>query len=200
MVRKRYNACEKIHDHPIIRSISYRHSTTIYRKPCQSKHTEFDPYLYLHPFTINDCNSNNNDDLSTSPSRDPMNSSTCDKTLIESTNMSLIIVFNVGLVYHTINRSSIKAFYMYQIAAALLASLPRPIDSKSLLLHVAVLNNFGVWCYENHEYDAMTICFEELMDLLDDNCHDDDDDDPSAVLDVTVKRGIFTNLRACLTQ
>jgi hypothetical protein len=92
---------------------------------------------------------------------------------------------------------------MYQIATALLLSLPRPKkDSVSFLLNVALLNNFGVWCYENHEYDAMTSCFEEIIDLFDDTYHDDPDDDDENdilnVLDMTVKRGIFSNLRACL--
>ena len=96
------------------------------------------------------------------------------------------------------DRASKKAYSIYQIAITLLWALPPPTDSQLLLLHVAVLNNFGVWCFENLEYSSMVMCFKEMMFILDESYACDNNVNPT--LDVSVKRGILHNLRALLSD
>jgi hypothetical protein len=65
---------------------------------------------------------------------------------------SSVIVFNLGLVHQCMCRTSPKAASFYEISAALLASIPETSDT--LLLRISLLNNFGVWSFENGDGDS----------------------------------------------
>jgi hypothetical protein len=158
------------------------------------------PYLYLNTFLLSDPkNQETNDSL---PMINTMNLQSSplshqNSVAIQSTIISLVIILNLGILFHAINRSSVKAVAFYEIAMSLLHSLPTTVQD-SLLLHIVVLNNYAVWCYENHEFDLMMQCFDEINELL---LRDDDENANSNVtstFDVTVKNGIRNNLREFL--
>lgn len=163
---------------------------------------EFVPYLYLTPFAINgQCAGESPHSLYPESSHDDTSATTPEDTTLaspHSTILSLMIIFNLALAHHTKDRASKKAYSIYQLAITLLSALPPPTNSQSLLLHVAVLNNFGVWCFENFEYSSMMMCFDEMMYMLDETYACDNNVTPT--LDVSVKRGIFHNLRAMLND
>jgi hypothetical protein len=99
----------------------------------------YDPYVYALPFQL------------------PSASASTQLT-------SAIIVFNLGLVHQIASRTSAKAAAFYEIAAALLASeAPSP---ESVVLRVAMLNNFGVWSYENGDGESLRTCMEHLSNVL----------------------------------
>jgi hypothetical protein len=121
-----------------------------------------------------------------------------ESTVIESG----MILFNLALVHHTMDRNSVKAHAIYQIAMKLLNTLPPPSDTKSLLLHVVVLNNCGVWCYENsnNNVDAAVVYFEEIMDVFDEAYNTVDDDDELGNFDGAAKLGLYSNIQAFLAN
>ena len=153
--------------------------------------SEFVPYLYLTPFTIN--KGVNGTVLANATA-----TADTDNVLTESNFFSLMIMFNLALVHHAKDRTSMKAYSIYQLAITLLSALPPPTSSQSLLLHVAILNNYGVWCFENHECSFTIMCFEEIMDIFDEFYSLDDD--IILTLNVGVKRGIYSNLQAVLND
>lgn len=161
---------------------------------------EFVPYLYTSPFIIKGaCDARLN--LPTRSTPDMKSTVTPSDAILastESTTVSLMIIFNLALAHHTKDRASMKAYSIYQLAMTLLSALPPPTNSQSLLLHVAVLNNFGVWCFENHEHPSMVVCFEEMMHMLDETYTVDND--ITITLSVGVKRGIFHNIQAALND
>lgn len=117
----------------------------------------------------------------------------------ESTIMSLTMIFNLALMYHMKDHSSMKAHGLYQIAMTLQSALPTPTDSESLLLQVAVLNNYGVWCFHNHEYASMMACFEEMEYMIDEAIWSSDGDVTLKLHD-TARNGILRNLCALLND
>lgn len=154
---------------------------------------DFVPYIYCRPFSV--VSRGMATDLTTYSASYSIDSySGTDIASTDSVVTSLVIIFNVALMHHMKDRASMKAYEIYQLAITLLWSLPPPEDSESLLLYVAVLNNYGAWCFDNHEFVSMIACFEELKNLIDDAC----DDDVFLQVHETVKLGIFTNLRASL--
>ena len=163
--------------------------------------SDFVPYLHLTPFAINGLCTG---EIRPSPPQstpDVTATATRDETQLasmESTIYSLMIMFNLALAHHTKDRASMKAFAIYQLAITLLTALPPPTNSQSLLLHVAILNNYGVWCFENHESSFMAMCFEEMIHILDEAYSGDND--ITLTLGVEVKRGIFHNLQAVLND
>ena len=66
-------------------------------------------------------------------------------------SISCRIVFNLGLIHQTVCRTSCKVASFYEIAATLLSSLPSEFADNgemgeiTVLLRIAILNNFGVW-------------------------------------------------------
>ena len=105
---------------------------------------DFNPYLYLKPFEL---------------SRNPA-----------STQLtSAIIVFNLGIVHHKGSRTSTKAAAFYEIAAALLST--EPVGDDNMLLRVAMMNNFGVWCFENGDGESLRTCMERLSTVLQNSGH-----------------------------
>jgi hypothetical protein len=162
----------------------------------------FTPYLFQQPFQINDCDIQEG-------SSGPITDIECGVPLdaikepgaasYKSMVMSGMLLFNLALVHHTMDRNSVKAHAIYQIAMKLLLTLPTPTDSKSLLLHVVVLNNCGVWCYENsnNNVETASVYFEEIMNVFDEAYTTvDDDNDELDHFDDTAKRGLYSNIQA----
>jgi hypothetical protein len=130
--------------------------------------TNYLPYLCTNPLL-----------LSEAFHLDPSESSSPETDEAASVMMSCIIIFNLGLTHHLLNRSSYQAMMFYKVAASLLLSSSSssfvvpilsnttPISSSELLFRIVLLNNYAVWCYENHqERDIMSLCFHQLVELL----------------------------------
>jgi hypothetical protein len=135
--------------------------------------TNYLPYLCTNPLLLSEA-FHLVPSESSSPGRDDA----------ASVMMSCIIIFNLGLTHHLLNRSSYQAMIFYKIAASLLSSSSSssfvvpiisnttPISSSELLFRIVLLNNYAVWCYDNHqERDTMSICFHQLVELLPQRWH-----------------------------
>lgn len=139
----------------------------------------YEPYLYRIPFLL--------------PGSPVTSASRQSSQLTQS--ISCRIVFNLGLIHQTLCRSSCKVASFYEIAATLLSSLPVEfVDSSEMaamtvLLRIAILNNFGVWCYENGEGESMMNSFEQLVDTLEED---------QELIDPSVVRGVRANIEAFL--
>lgn len=125
----------------------------------------YDPYVYMTPFEIPD-----------QPTSTQITSS--------------VVVFNLGLIHHAMSRTSPKTAAFYEISAALLASMPE--SPNTLLLRIALLNNFGVWCYENGDGESMRTCMEHLAVAV-------NDEGSCSIVDSAVKQGVQSNIQWLLT-
>jgi hypothetical protein len=146
--------------------------------------TTYEPYLYTIPFLIHET------DMTSSSS-----------SIINGTqSVSCRIVFNIGLIHQMVCRSTNKVASFYEIAATLLSSLPVVAQGDEetarimILLRIAILNNFGVWCYENGEGESMMNSFEQLVETI-----DDDQALLSNYVDSVVVQGVRANIQAFLT-
>lgn len=74
------------------------------------------------------------------------------------------IVFNLGLLHHSACRTSQRAAEFYEISSGLLAMVQG--SSATLPLRIALLTNFGVWCYEMGIGGPMRSCMEHLEESL----------------------------------
>lgn len=99
----------------------------------------YNPYLYAKPFEL------------------PRHEGSTQQT-------SAIIVFNLGLVYQTMCRNASKAGAFYEISSALLANEDDSIETNTL--RVAIVNNFGVWCYDNGDEELLRACMDHLASLV----------------------------------
>jgi len=79
---------------------------------------------------------------------------------------SAVIVYNLGISHQWFSRYSPKAAAFFEISAALLSSGGGTTE-ESFLLRICLLNNFGVWCFENGDGDAMRTSLEHLALVLD---------------------------------
>lgn len=136
----------------------------------------YEPYLYTKPFAV--------------PEETNESSSSTTQA------MSCRIVFNLALIHQMVCRSSAKAASFYEIAATLLSSLPDEQDEEIFVLRLVLLNNFGVWCFENAEGESMMACFEQLVETLQ---IEDDDGMSSLSIDPSILSGIQRNIQAFLT-
>jgi hypothetical protein len=123
----------------------------------------YNPYLYAQPFEL------------------PSNSTSTQLT-------SAIIVFNLGLVYQTMSRIAPKAAAFYEIAAALLLNEGEFIETT--MLRIAMMNNFGVWCYENGDGGAVRTCMEQVSMILDRS---------GDIMPMEVQEGVRLNIRWFIT-
>jgi hypothetical protein len=150
----------------------------------------YEPYLYTIPFVIPE------------PDSTSLTSSS-QQSIQMSQSVSCRIVFNLGLIHQTICRTSSKVASFYEIAATLLSSLPSTMSDDNndvatmILLRIAILNNFGVWCYENGEGESMMNSFEQLVDTI----QDDNDilTESSSMIDPSIIHGVRANIQAFLT-
>jgi hypothetical protein len=141
----------------------------------------YEPYLYSIPFVV--------------PGSDATSVSVSQSSMRKSQSISCRIVFNLALIHQMVSRTSCKVASFYEIAATLLSNLPSAVEDSEetaamVLLRVVILNNFGVWCYENGEGETMMNSFEQLMDTIQDD-HD--------VIDPTILQGVRANVQAFLT-
>jgi hypothetical protein len=101
-----------------------------------------DPYVYTRPFQIpEECNQ-------LKPLADRA----------RATNA--IIIFNLALMEHIFDRLSEKVMCLYELSSSLL------VGEHMDLLGVALVNNIGVWCFENDDMDASQRCMEHLRKTL----------------------------------
>ena len=135
--------------------------------PLQSR--GYDPYIHMTPFEI------------------PVEP-------VSTQITSSVIVFNLGLVHHALSRTSPKTAAFYEISAALLASMPETPDTA--LLRVALLNNFGVWCFENGDGESMRSCMEHLSIAIE---GDNEESSNCPIIDSIVKQGVRSNIQWLLT-
>lgn len=123
------------------------------------QHQGRDPFIFQTPFKI--------------PENEPV------VTQIASS----VIVFNLGLVHQCMSRTSPKTASFYEISAALLASMPETSDT--LLLRIALLNNFGVWSLENGDSGSMRTCMEHLSIAM---------EEEGSSIDSATRDGIRSNI------
>lgn len=73
---------------------------------------------------------------------------------------SATIIFNLALVDHRKNRCSEQAVALYELGMTLLTG-----DTVDML-GIALMNNIGVWCYENGDMDGAVACMGHLASFL----------------------------------
>ena len=73
---------------------------------------------------------------------------------------SATIIFNLALVEHLKNRHSSQAVALYELAMTLLTG-----DSVDLL-GLSLMNNIGVWCYENGDNDGALACMAHIANFI----------------------------------
>jgi hypothetical protein len=141
----------------------------------------YEPYLFTTPFVV--------------PERHNEDAPSVDASMLLTQSMSCKIVFNLGLIHQLVCRTSSKAASFYEIAATILSSLPDDTSDNVdvVQIRIALLNNFGVWCYENAEGESMMACFEQLIELFSSDATEFSTIDPSLL------RGVQANFHAFLT-
>jgi hypothetical protein len=83
---------------------------------------------------------------------------------------SATVIFNLALVDHLKNRCSEQAVQLYELAMTLLTG--DVVDA----LGIALMNNIGVWCYENGDMDGTRTCMGHLATFLASCGYNMDDD------------------------
>ena len=131
--------------------------------PVPAESRGYQPFLFRHPFELPD-------------------------GLTSTERTSATIVFNLGLVHHLQSRTSERAAAFYEISAALLAT--EPDSPASTLIKIALLNNFGIWCYENGDGESLRTCMEHLSAVV---------ERISFPLSPDVARGVHANVQWLLT-
>jgi len=116
----------------------------------------YTPFLFTKPFLI--------------PDQDAISPSEMARTT------SAIVIFNLALVEHLFNRSSNQAVSLYELATSLLVG--QTVDQLGL----ALINNIGVWCYENDDLDAAQRCMDHLSRIMRSCHHLVSDADQAAIL------------------
>jgi hypothetical protein len=96
----------------------------------------YSPYLYCHPIRLQE-------DTDSSSRRE-----------------SATIIYNLALVDHMKHRCSEQAVALYELAMTLMTG-----DTVDIL-GVALVNNIGVWCYENGDIDGALTCMVHLSSFL----------------------------------
>ena len=160
---------------------------------------EFVPYLFCSPFQMSDQVVDEGSDSSSSAFTPDVGVTPNDMEFAstESMNNCLKIIFNLALVHHSYVSASMKVYSLYRIAITILSALPIPSDTESLLLHVAILNNYGAWCFHYHDSSSMVMCFEEIKYIIDESCCGNDE---YLMIDDTTKYGIYQNIRVLLNN
>ena len=81
-------------------------------------------------------------------------------TDMSTRKQSATIIFNLAIVDHLKNRLSEQAVSLYELAMTLLAG--DVVD----LLGISLMNNMGVWCYENGDMDGAMACMAHLAGFM----------------------------------
>lgn len=122
-------------------------STTLYKCFSELGDIFYTPFLFSEPFLIPDLEA-------ISPSEHQASSTS-----------SASIIFNLALVEHLFNQTSHQALSLYELATSLLAG--KNINGLSM----ALINNIGVWCYENDDIDAAQRCMDYLSRIMRNPCY-----------------------------
>jgi hypothetical protein len=153
------------------------------------------PYLYTTPFFLPEFNSSGVSPLDAGSS------------VAFSTQVACcMIVFNLGLIHHTLGRHTHSPTHFYDIVNTILSSCTdcdddenddesSSISTQLMQLRLAIYNNYSVWCYENGDAENMLIFLEYLDDIL------NDESSPvsiSHVIDPIVIGGIQSNIQSIL--
>ena len=85
---------------------------------------------------------------------------TTSSTTTTSRRDSAAIIFNLALVDHMQHRKSKQAVALYELAMTLLTG-----DAVDIL-GIALVNNIGVWCYENEDEDGALRCMGHLATFV----------------------------------
>jgi hypothetical protein len=109
----------------------------------------FDPYISCHPFRIVD-----------EPSIAEPTTELAAKDRTMSVRTSTTIIFNLALVDHLHNRSSNHAISLYELATTLMAG------EEVGPVGIALINNVGVWCYDNEDFQGGLRCMDHLSSVL----------------------------------
>jgi hypothetical protein len=110
----------------------------------------FDPYISCHPFRIVDEPS-----ITAGPTTD---FAAKDRTM--SARASTMIIFNLALVDHLHNRSSNHVISLYELATTLM------VGEEVGPVGIALINNVGVWCYDNEDVQGGLRCMDHLASVL----------------------------------
>lgn len=73
---------------------------------------------------------------------------------------SATIIFNLAIIEHLKNRDSEQAVALYELAMTLLTG-----DAVDFL-GLALMNNIGVWCYENNDQDSALTCMGHVANFV----------------------------------
>jgi hypothetical protein len=110
----------------------------------------FDPYISCHPFRIVD------EPSIAGPATKP-----AAEEITMSARASTMIIFNLALVDHLHNRSSNHAISLYELATTLM------VGEEVGPVGIALINNVGVWCYDNEDVQGGLRCMDHLSSILD---------------------------------
>jgi hypothetical protein len=110
----------------------------------------FDPYISCHPFRIID-----------EPSIAGPATRLAAKEITMSARASTMIIFNLALVDQLHNRSSNHAISLYELATTLM------VGEEVGPVGIALINNIGVWCYDNEDVQGGLRCMDHLSSILD---------------------------------
>jgi hypothetical protein len=110
----------------------------------------FDPYISCHPFRIDD-----------EPSiAGPTTELAAKERKMSATRASTMIIFNLALVDQLHNRSSNHAISLYKLALTLM------VGEDVGPVVIALINNIGVWCYDNEDLQGGLRCMDHLSSVL----------------------------------
>lgn len=73
---------------------------------------------------------------------------------------SATIIYNLAIIEHLRNRTSEQAVALYELAMTLLTG-----DAVDFL-GIALMNNIGVWCYENNDQDSAFTCMGHVSNFV----------------------------------
>jgi hypothetical protein len=110
----------------------------------------FDPYISCYPFHIVD---------EPSVIEGPTELTANDRTM-SATRATTMIIFNLALVDHLYNRSSNHAISLYELASTLM------VGAEVGPVGIALINNVGVWCYDNEDVTGGLRCMDHLSRVL----------------------------------
>jgi hypothetical protein len=155
----------------------------------------YNPYLYTTPFSLPEFNSSE------------ATPSDAGSGIAFSTQLTCcMLVFNLGLIHHTLGRHNHSPIHFYDIASTILSSCTAcdgdgnddessSVSTQLLQLQLAIYNNYSVWCYENGDAENMIIFLEYLEEIL-------NEESLAAsmihAIDPIVIRGIQSNIQSIL--
>jgi hypothetical protein len=103
----------------------------------------FEPYLCSNPFSLPE-------DASVSQLHD----------IQFSRSMTAVIIYNLALLNQVRSRSSRQVMSLYELSTSLL------VNNENQRVSIAIINNIGVWCFDNGDNAAAQRCMEHLSKFV----------------------------------